>query len=262
MTASALLFSALSLNLTLLSPSELKRQVDPSVFRLSVTLSTGERSSATGFLISESGRMVTNEHVIKGAVRIVAEDDRDLRIPVSPGFYARDPIHDLAIIQLDLDGAPKDFVARPVTLARDTRDLAGGHEVFVLGHPDGVKIAEFTRGDLTAIEPQPRRLRFNAAIHNGSSGSPMFDGRNGEVIGVVTSYFTGGAEINYATPVEYLHALKATLDTQPDLLPFRTAAKSPGQGRDGRRSTNLIISVIFFLVVIFGVRHVLRAAHR
>ena len=261
MISSALIYSAFLFNLTLLSAPELKRQVEPSVFKLIVRLSDGGESAGTGFVISESGLMVTNNHVIDGASAIIAENNGRLQVPVKPGFYARNAAHDLAIIQLDLDSAPG-FIAQPLQLAQDTQDFGGGEEVYVLGHPGGEKIAEFTRGSITAVEPKPRRLRFDASIHRGSSGSPMFDARDGEVVGVVYSFWTGAAKLNYATPVEYLHEMMNTLDTEPALLPFRTpATTSRGLGTSSSGlPMNLIFSLIFFGLVAVGIRRILRAA--
>lgn len=262
MISSALLGSALFFNLTLLSGPDLKRQVDPSVFLLQVEMRSGE-SFGTGFLISESGRIVTNNHVIDGAVSVVARNDAGQEFPLKPGFYARDSDQDLAIIQLDMDRAPAGFIPQPLTLAQDTADLVAGLEVYVLGHPGGEKIAEFTAGKLSAIEPEPRRLRFDASIHRGSSGSPLFDARNGHVIGVVTSFWTGAAKLNYATPVEYLHEMEASLVGQPNLIPYRRPAKSTrADGKGGGMTTNLIISLIFFAVFVVGIRKILRASSR
>lgn len=262
MISSALIGSLLVFNLTLLSGPELKRQVDPSVFLLSVELKTGE-SFGTGFLISETGWLVTNNHVIDGAVNVVARNDAGQEFPVKPGFYARDADHDLAIIQLDMERLPPGFLPRPLRLAQDTQELSGGFAVYVLGHPGGEKIAEFTQGSLTAVEPSPRRLRFDASIHRGSSGSPLFDARNGQVIGVVYSYWTGAAKLNYATPVEYLHEMIQTIGETPKLIPYRRPAITRGPStKAGGVSMNLAISVGFFVLLLLTVRRLLRAAHR
>ena len=260
MITSALLSTALFINLTLLSGPELKSEVDPSVFRLTVLHANGERSSGTGFLISESGLMVTNDHVIRGAAQMFAEDDERSRIPIKPGFYARSSVHDLALIQLDLSGADEGFTVPALELAKDTKSFYGGEDVFTLGHPSGVPIARFTKGQINSVEKEPRRLSFDANISQGSSGSPLFDGKTGEVIGVVTSFRTDGQEFNYATPVEYLHELRRTIDaSQPKLLPFRGGFAS-GVAGIGGLSINLIISLLFFLAVAFGLRKLLRAA--
>ena len=260
MITSALLSSALFINLTLLSGPELKSQVDPSVFRLTVLHANGEQSSGTGFLISESGLMVTNDHVIRDAAQMFAEDDERSRIPVMPGFYARSSVHDLALIQLDFSKLDERFTVPALTLATDTQRFNGGEDVYTLGHPAGVKIAQFTMGQINAVEPNPRRLRFDANISRGSSGSPLFDRENGEVIGVVTSFHTVGQEFNYATPVEYLHQLLTTVDaSSPKLHPFRSGFAG-GVAGIGGIAINLIISLLFFLAIAFGLKKLLRAA--
>lgn len=204
--------------------------------------------------------MVTNDHVIRGAAQIFAEDDERSRFPVMPGFYARSSVHDLALIQLDLRDKSSGFKLPALTLATDTQRFNGGEDVFTLGHPAGIKIAQFTMGQINAVEPKPRRLRFDANISRGSSGSPLFDRESGSVIGVVTSFHTVGQEFNYATPVEYLHQLLAAVDaSQPKLIPFQAGFTSRVAGIGGL-SINLIISLVFFLAVAFGLKKLLRAA--
>lgn len=263
MITSALISTAIFLNLALIPAKEFKRQVDPSVFKLTVFHADGQQSSGTGFVISETGLMVTNNHVIDGAINIIAEDDKRSRVSVKPGFYARNSKHDIALIQLDLSGAPRDFALPALTLAPDTVEFSGGEDVYVLGHPSGLDIAEFTAGRISAVEDKPRRLRFDARISQGSSGSPLFDATTGDVIGIVTSYYKGGQETNYATPVEYLHELRDSLDTSPRLLPYRTPADSRGSVLSlpgGSLPINLLVSLIFFVALGFGLKKVFHSA--
>ena len=241
-----------------LSGQELSRQVEPSVFRLSVQLKNGQSASGTGFVISETGLVVTNNHVIEGAVEVQAEQN-GLVIPMKRGFYARDSDHDLALLQMDLERAPKDYKPKPVEVAPSTLDLDRGVEVYVLGHPEGVRHAELNRGYITAIEsdPEKRRLRFDASIHGGSSGSPLFHSVDANVIGVVTSYYTEASKLAYATPIEYLHKLQELAGPNPTLKNFSVATAYSGS--DGPNIIiNLILSFVFFFIAFFGVRRLMR----
>ena len=174
------------------------------------------------------------------------------------GFYARDSQHDLALLQMDLERAPKDYEPQPVEIAESTMDLDRGVEVYVLGHPEGVRHAELNRGYITAIEadPEMRRLRFDASIHGGSSGSPLFHSVDANVIGVVTSYYTEASKLAYATPIEYLHQLRNLAGPTPQLKAFAIAPTRAGSNGPNI-VLNLILSVIFFALVLFGVRRLM-----
>ena len=228
--------------------------VEEAVFKLECKLASGQLSSGTGFLISRDGWLVTNDHVIDGAVDIVARRGR-LKIPVS-GVYGRLKKADLAVLQLDLKKVPK-FEPKPLSLALTAASLGRGIDVFTLGHPAGIEVAEGTQGTITAVEREPLfRLRFDAAISQGSSGSPLFLASNRQVVGIVTSYHTMGQKFNYATPVDELHGLIETMGAEPQLRPLLGGSLFGAKSGIG---ANLLISIVFFALLIFGFRRLIRA---
>lgn len=216
-------------------------------------MADGSSGTATAFLITDTGLMVTNNHVIAGARRIQAADDLKYAIPVVDGFYARDIQNDLALIQLDLSQAPQGFQAQPLQLAADTQATRISNRIVVQGYPSGVAIRDYSEGTITAIE-DANRLRFDARINRGSSGSPLFDATTGDVIGVVTSFGIAVEELNFATRVEPLHRLLNGLQPDPSLQPFPGTLRKTASGG---MPINLLVSLAFFIALAFGVRHLL-----
>ncbi len=228
--------------------------VEPAVFMLECRLATGQTSFGTGFLITDSGWLVTNDHVIDGAVSIVARQGK-IKIPVS-GVYGRLKKPDLAVLQLELEKVPK-FETKPLSLAETAQSLGRGIDIFTLGHPAGIKVAEGTQGTITAVEEEPLfRLRFDAAISQGSSGSPLCLAADRKVVGIVTSYHTMGQKFNYATPVDELRGLLDKMGVEPELRPLFGGSLFGAKSGIG---TNLVISAVFFAALIFGVRRLIRA---
>lgn len=246
--------------LAALTPQELSRQASPAVFRLETVSADGSMGSGTGFLINENGLMVTNHHVVAGARSVVAEQGA-LRIPVR-GFYGFDAVRDLALIQLDDSALPKGTVPH-VALAPDSKKAEPGLEVMVIGHPQAVKVANQTVGRITAVESDTERLRFDAGIMRGSSGSPLFDLETGLVLGVVTSIYTGGQSFNYATPVDHLLPHVRAVEGGAVIRPFsaytHASTSSLGVTTSDPRLRNLIVSLIVLAGFFVFFRWVTRA---
>jgi serine protease Do len=136
-------------------------------------------------LISPDGYIVTNNHVIDGAVDInVTLKDRRI---MHAKLIGADPLTDLAVIKIngtDLPNAPWG----------DSTELKPGETVLAFGNPFGMNFT-VTRGIVSALNrPNPfsqnRRapgsfIQTDAAINPGNSGGPLVDAR-GEVIGINT----------------------------------------------------------------------------
>ncbi|MGD0987605.1 MAG: Do family serine endopeptidase [Candidatus Sulfotelmatobacter sp.] len=144
-----------------------------------------EHGIGSGVLISPDGYIVTNNHVIDGAVDInVTLKDRRI---MHAKLIGADPLTDLAVIKIngtDLPNAPWG----------DSTELKPGETVLAFGNPFGMNFT-VTRGIVSALNrPNPfsqnRRapgsfIQTDAAINPGNSGGPLVDAR-GEVIGINT----------------------------------------------------------------------------
>jgi serine protease Do len=144
-----------------------------------------EHGIGSGVLISPDGYIVTNNHVIDGAVDIhVTLNDRRI-LPAK--LIGADPLTDLAVIKIAGTNLPN------VPWGNSTA-LRPGQTVLAFGNPFGFRFT-VTRGIVSGLNrPNPfsrdRRqpgsfIQTDAAINHGNSGGPLVNAR-GEVIGINT----------------------------------------------------------------------------
>ena len=82
------------------------------------------------------------------------------------------------------------------------------------------------------VSPTLSVLQISAPISQGSSGGPLFD-MYGDVIGVTQSIFTGGQNLNFAIPSDYVRALAATTGGAMTLMEFATRTTPVADGAAG-----------------------------
>lgn len=165
----------------------------------------------TGFIISETGEIVTNHHVIEDArtVTVTLTDGRVLEATV----IGSDPLTDIALLQVDAaEGLPY--------LNFGSSDaMRAGDEVFAVGNPFGLGgtvtsgIVSATSRDIHA-GPYDDFIQTDAAINLGNSGGPLFN-NDGEVIGVNTAIFSpggGSVGIGFAVPSDLVQTIVADLE--------------------------------------------------
>jgi serine protease Do len=170
-----------------------------------------EHGLGSGVIISPDGYIVTNNHVIDGAVDIrVTMTDRRI-LPAK--LIGADPLTDLAVIKIDAANLPS------VPLG-DSTQLHPGQTVPAFGNPLGFRFT-VTRGIVSALNrPNPyaadRRspgqfIQTDAAINPGNSGGPLVNA-HGEVVGINTFLVseTGGfSGMGFAIPAQIV---KPTVD--------------------------------------------------
>src|SRR5258705_12658439 len=149
--------------------------------------------TGSGFFL-HPGQVVTNLHVIRGAVRaeIKTLDGKGKIYPVA-GTVAIDEEGDLALLSVDM---PADR-ARSSELAAELPDE--GARIFVIGNPLKLE-GSVSDGIVSAVREVPnvgRIIQITAPISHGNSGSPVFN-LLGQVIGGVTVKVTNGQNINLA----------------------------------------------------------------
>ena len=184
---------------------ELVRRVKPSVVAIVTYDAKGEAlMTGSGFFI-RPGEVVTNLHVIRGAMRaeIKTLEGKGRVYPVL-GTAAIDQEGDLALLS----------VSMPAERARRS-DLAPtlpeeGETIVVIGNPLRLE-GSVSSGIVSAVREVPnvgRIIQITAPISHGNSGSPVFN-LKGQVIGVVTVKVTNGQNINLAMSSARVGELKA-----------------------------------------------------
>ncbi len=172
----------------------------PSIDRFFNQKSGNQVSLGSGFILSEDGYIITNNHVIDQAeeISVILSDNTQIEAKL----VGRDLKTDLALIKIDTD---KKLV--PVVFG-DSDKIRVGDWILAIGNPFGLG-GSVTTGIVSAksrdIEsgPYDNFIQTDASINQGSSGGPMFN-MNGEVIGINSAIFsTTGASvgIGFAIPV-------------------------------------------------------------
>jgi hypothetical protein len=120
-------------------------------------------------------------------------------------YVTSDPRRDVAVLKIPVEGAVS------LRLGSDTAAVVGA-EVYAMGHPLG-QTSTFSDGLVSASRTIEgvSMIQISAPISSGSSGGPVMDG-SGEVVGVATMVLTGGQNLNYAVPVQYVRPLLAAGD--------------------------------------------------
>jgi serine protease Do len=145
----------------------------------------GPRSASAlgaGFVISEDGYVVTNNHVIAGADEIEVEFINGDIFPAK--IVGTDANIDIAVLKIDADN-PFDYVAF------GNSDVARvGDWVMAMGNPLGqgfsVSAGIISARNRELSGPYDDYIQTDAAINRGNSGGPLFN-MDGEVIGVNTA---------------------------------------------------------------------------
>jgi serine protease Do len=142
------------------------------------------RSAAlgAGFVISEDGYVVTNNHVIEGADEILVEFFSGEELPAT--VIGKDPNTDIAVLKVESD------TALPFVSFGDSDVARVGDWVMAVGNPLGqgfsVSAGIISARNRALSGSYDDFIQTDAAINRGNSGGPLFN-MDGEVIGVNTA---------------------------------------------------------------------------
>ena len=167
---------------------------------------TSNAVTGTGFVLSEDGYILTNNHVVKDAAKTGGE--------VTVKFYdgseytaeivgTESGTSDVALLKIDAKGLT------PVTLG-DSDTMQVGESVYAVGNPLGELTYTMTAGIISALDREIAADRYttlnmfqlDAAVNSGNSGGPVYNAA-GQVIGIVTAkYNESGVEgLGFAIPI-------------------------------------------------------------
>ncbi len=173
-----------------------------------------EHGIGSGVIISPDGYIVTNNHVVDGAVevRVTMHDRRSFPAKV----IGTDKLTDLAVIKINATDLP--------TIGwGDSTKLVPGQSVLAIGSPFGYFRFSVTRGIVSAIDrpnpysDDPRKpggfIQTDAAINPGNSGGPLVNA-HGQLVGINTFLIssTGAfAGAGFAIPTQTIHPVVESL---------------------------------------------------
>lgn len=204
-----------SLNFEAGSIAEVANKVSDSVVSITTEVRTQSwfgteqtgQAAGTGFILSESGYIMTNKHVVEDAktVNVTLNNGRTYK---NVKIVGTDPLNDTAILKVE---NPEDF--KPVTIG-DSKTVNVGQEVIVIGNALGEYSNSVTSGIISgtgreliasdqsgnAYEKLTDMIQTDAAINGGNSGGPLVNAA-GQVIGIATAYASTSQTVGFAIPI-------------------------------------------------------------
>jgi S1-C subfamily serine protease len=212
-----------------------------SPFDMFPTEQQGE-ATGSGFVIDRNGDILTNAHVIDGAVKVTVQfgDNKSVEAKI----VGKDVSSDIALLKIDPDGVD----LHPLSLG-SAKDVQVGDPTIAIGNPFGLD-RTLTTGVVSALQRRITApsgfeikdvIQTDAAINPGNSGGPLIDAA-GRVIGINSQIETGGngangnVGIGFAVPIDtakqildslkngktvqraYLGVISLTVDGQLDAL--------------------------------------------
>lgn len=160
------------------------------------------QSLGSGFLISEDGYILTNNHVIKDAdeIDVILYDGTKY----SAEIIGRDPDTDVGLIKIDASGLPYSILG-------NSDQTRVGEWVVAIGNPFGLSNT-VTKGIISAKERSlgnnlyDNYLQTDASINPGNSGGPLIN-LKGEVIGINSAIIAQAYGLGFAVPINTAKSL-------------------------------------------------------
>jgi serine protease Do len=194
-----------------LAPSVVNIRTETDVVNIFGQVLSVREGAGTGIIVSESGLILTNKHVIDETVdriEVILQDGRKLE---NVRVLSRDPFIDVAYLEVKGESNLK------VAELGDSDQVVVGQKVIAIGNALGEFANTVTTGIISGIgrpviagsssdaERLQDLLQTDAAINPGNSGGPLVD-IEGRVIGVNTAVAGGAENIGFAIPINQVKA--------------------------------------------------------
>ncbi len=194
-------------------------------------------AQGSGFIVSSSGEIITNNHVVGDADKISVTLDDGREFPAK--VVGTDPHSDVAVIKIDAKDLPS------LQLGNSDK-VEVGEWVVAVGNPFGLS-ESITAGIVSAkgrssvgIADYEDFIQTDAAINPGNSGGPLID-LDGQVVGMNTAIYSrsgGNMGIGFAIPANMVRSiadqLEQTRHRDPRLHGRGGAGADAGAGQDLR----------------------------
>lgn len=214
--------------------SQISKTVGPSVVSVNVNITsdtnlgygifgfsqpTNSQAAGTGIIISKSGIIITNRHVVPAgttSVSVTLSDGTELKNVTVIGRTNDNDSLDIAFLKIN---DTKDHELVPAVLG-DSARMQVGDNVVAIGNALGQFQNTVTSGiisgygrsvqagssDYSSVENLEDLLQTDAAINEGNSGGPLVN-LNGQVIGINTAVAGNSQNIGFAIPINDVRGL-------------------------------------------------------
>ncbi|MBN1915380.1 trypsin-like peptidase domain-containing protein [Candidatus Dojkabacteria bacterium] len=188
--------------------SNVFEKVSPAVVAIGAKKGGESQVIGSGFVVSPSGLVVTNQHVVSDvtAEYFVSFKDKQETIVVKDIY--RDVLNDIAL--MEIEGGDFPFIA-----LGDSDKLKPGQTVIAIGNPLGSLEGTVTSGIISGLHREVKVgsgfgfgpnsvyedvIQTDAAINPGNSGGPLLNSSS-EVIGVSFARVAGADNLSFALPI-------------------------------------------------------------
>jgi S1-C subfamily serine protease len=213
------------------------------------------RGQGSGFIIDNTGNILTNAHVVNGADRVVVtlKDGRSFEAIVE----GVDEVTDLAVVKID--DTEGDIL--PVASLGDSDQVEVGDWAIAVGNPLGLDntvtlgIVSTLKRSSSSVGIPGKRLEFiqtDAAINPGNSGGPLVN-QQGEVIGINTAIRADAMGIGFAIPINKAKEIKDMLARGESIVHPYIGVQIANLTPDMARRNNADINSGFYLPEVDGV---------
>jgi serine protease Do len=185
---------------------DIAKRVAPAVVSITSYNAAGRRIGlGSGFIVTRDGQILTNNHVVSGAARLVVTLASGAE--VTARNLGGDPLVELAVLKIDRTNLP-------VAPLGDSDALEVGQVAIAIGNPYGFD-RTVTVGVVSALRRSipgggaalSELIQTDARIYPGNSGGPLVDSA-GQVIGVNTVVVGGEAGVlGFAIPINTARAI-------------------------------------------------------
>ena len=202
-----------------LAIADVVRLVQDSVVEIYTAYgSSGSGSAGSGVIISETGYVLTCNHVVEDASSVVVMLKNGKQYNAQ--LVGTDAATDLAVIKIN----PAETDKLVAVIHGISGNLVAGETVVAIGNPLGTLGGTVTHGIISATErkvsftgndgskTEMTLLQTDAAINSGNSGGGLFNLR-GELIGIVNAKYasTGVEGLGFAIPIDSAYTVECDL---------------------------------------------------
>lgn len=186
-------------------------------------------SSGSGFIISEDGYIVTNNHVVSGAekltVMMTSGEEYEAKI------IGADAENDVALIKIEGENLPTVSIG-------NSDEIQVGQQVCAIGNPLGELTNTMTVGYVSALDREINEngtpinmFQTDCAINSGNSGGPIFD-MHGNVVGITTAKYSSNGYSSSASieGIGFCVPANDAMDIVGDLLQYGYVKGRPSLG--------------------------------